>query len=89
MLWYFCLAVLRQIAENPVIMQLFHLAIAISSVTIFCLYSPFNYQQKFLFSFGFFPFYEYLVISRNYAFSMLFLFAACTVYSSRKKLMFT
>ncbi|WP_323209698.1 hypothetical protein [Nodularia spumigena] len=84
-LWYFCLAVLRQIAENPVIMQLFHLAIAISSVTIFCLYSPFNYQQKFLFSFGFFPFYEYLVISRNYAFSMLFLFAACTVYSSRKK----
>ncbi|MEA5515890.1 hypothetical protein [Nodularia sp. UHCC 0506] len=84
-LWYFCLAVLRRIAENPVLMQLFHLAIAIFSVSIFCLYSPFNYQQKFLFSFGFFPFNEYLLISRNYAFSMLFIFAACTVFPSRKK----
>ncbi len=84
-LWYFCLAVLRRIAENPLIMQLFHLAIAIGSVTIFCLYSPFNYQQKFLFSFGFFPFYEYLLISRNYAFSMLFIFGFCQVFSSRKK----
>ncbi|WP_414544267.1 hypothetical protein [Nostoc sp. CCY0012] len=85
LLWYFCLALLRRIADNPVIMQIFHLAIAISSVTLFCLYSPFNYQQKFLFSFGFFPFYEYLLISRNYAFSMLFIWGFCAVFSSRKK----
>ncbi|MEA5579914.1 hypothetical protein VB620_00995 [Nodularia harveyana UHCC-0300] len=84
-LWYFCLAVLRRIAENPVIMQFFHLAIAVVSVALFCLYSPFNQQQKFLFSFGFFPFYEYMIISRNYAFSMLFIFVFCTVFSSRKK----
>ncbi|MCG6137355.1 MAG: hypothetical protein MET45_22435 [Nostoc sp. LLA-1] len=85
LLWYFCLALLRKIVDNPVIMQIFHLAIAISSVTLFCLYSPFNYQQKFLFSFGFFPFYEYLLISRNYAFSMLFIFGFCAVFASRKK----
>ncbi len=83
-LWYFSLAILIRIVDNPIIMQIFHLAISVASVTLFCLYSPFNYQQKFLFSFGFFPFYEYLLISRNYAFSMLFVFVFCTVFSSRK-----
>ncbi|WP_414576768.1 hypothetical protein [Anabaena sp. CCY 9402-a] len=83
-LWYFSLVFLRNIADNPLMMQVFHLTIAIFSVSIFCLYSPFNYQQKFLFTFGYFPFYEYLLISRNYAFSMLFIFAFCAVFSSRK-----
>ncbi|MTJ07785.1 hypothetical protein [Anabaena sp. UHCC 0204] len=84
-LWYFSLALLRSIADNPIIMQLFHLGLAISSVAIFCLKSPFDYRQKFLFSFGYLPFYEYLLISRNYAFGMLFIFAFCAVFSSRKK----
>ncbi|MEH1929525.1 hypothetical protein [Nostoc sp.] len=84
LLWYFSLAILRKIVDNPMIMQIFHWAITVVSVAIFCLYSPFNSQQKFLFSFGFLPFYEYLLISRNYAFSILFIFAFCTVFSSRK-----
>jgi hypothetical protein len=84
-LWYFSLAILRKVVDNPIIMQIFHLAITVTSVAVFCLYSPFNYRQKFLFSFGFFPFYEYLLISRNYAFSMLFVFTFCTIFSSRKK----
>ncbi|WP_392530619.1 hypothetical protein [Nostoc sp. C117] len=83
-LWYFSLAVMRKIVDNPIIMQIFHWVITVISVTIFCLYSPFNYQQKFLFSFGFFPFSEYLLVSRNYAFSMLFVFGFCTIFSSRK-----
>ncbi|HIK07527.1 MAG TPA: hypothetical protein IGS40_23010 [Trichormus sp. M33_DOE_039] len=87
-LWYFSLAFLRMIADTPVIMQIFHLIITIFAVTIFCLYSPFNYQQKLIFTFGYFPFYEYLLISRNYAFSMLFVFAFCAVFPSRKKTYF-
>ncbi|MGF2012314.1 MAG: hypothetical protein RMX25_012570 [Nostoc sp. DedVER01b] len=84
-LWYFSLAILRKIVDNPIIMQIFHLLITVTSVALFCLYSPFNYKQKFLFSFGFFPFSEYLLISRNYAFSMLFIFTFCTIFNSRKK----
>ncbi|MGM3305076.1 hypothetical protein ACSQ6I_03670 [Anabaena sp. WFMT] len=84
-LWYFSLALLRNIADTPIMMQLFHLGLAISSVTIFCLYSPFNYRQKFLFSFGYLPFYEYLLISRNYALGMFFIFAFCAAFPSRKK----
>ncbi|MEH2112894.1 hypothetical protein [Nostoc sp.] len=84
-LWYFSLVLLRKIVDNPIIMQIFHLAITVSSITIFYLYSPFSYKQKFLFYFGFFPFYEYLLTSRNYAFSMLFIFGFCTFFSSRKR----
>ncbi len=65
-------------------MQIFHLALTVVSIILFCLYSLFTYQQKSLFSFGFFPFYEYLLISRNYAFSMLFFFAFCKIFPSRK-----
>ncbi|MBD2496417.1 hypothetical protein [Nostoc sp. FACHB-280] len=83
-LWYFSLAFLRIIADNPLIMQLFHLSITITAVLIFYLYSPFNYKQKLLFIFGYFPFYEYFLISRNYAFSLLFIFAFCAVFPSRK-----
>ncbi|MBD2691915.1 hypothetical protein [Anabaena catenula] len=84
-LWYFSLALLRNIADTPIIMQLFHLSLAISSVTIVWLYSPFNYRQKFLFTFTYLPFYEFLLISRNYAFGMLFIFAFCAAFPSRKK----
>ncbi|MBH8563546.1 hypothetical protein I8748_15345 [Nostoc sp. CENA67] len=84
-LWYFSLAFVRRIADTPVAMQIFHLAITIAAITIFCLYSPFNYKQKFFFSFGFFPFYEYFIICRNYAFSLLFIFAFCKIFTSRKR----
>ncbi|AKG20698.1 hypothetical protein [Calothrix sp. 336/3] len=87
-LWYFSLAFLRQLADTPLVMQMFHLAIAIIAVTLFCLYSPFSQKQKILFTFGYFPFYEYLVISRNYAFSLLFIFAFCAAFPSRKKTYF-
>ncbi|MBD2297372.1 hypothetical protein [Nostoc sp. FACHB-190] len=84
-LWYFSLAFLRRIADNPLIMQLFHLSITITAVLIFYLYSPFKNKHKLLFIFGYFPFYEYFLISRNYAFSLLFIFAFCAVFPSRKK----
>ncbi|WP_427160048.1 hypothetical protein ACQFX9_29560 [Aliinostoc sp. HNIBRCY26] len=84
-LWYFSLVVIRMIADTPVIMQIFHLSITILAVILFWLYSPFNYQQKLIFTFGYFPFYEYLLISRNYAFSLLFVFGFCAVFPSRKK----
>ncbi|OCQ96034.1 hypothetical protein BCD64_11790 [Nostoc sp. MBR 210] len=83
-LWYFSLAFLRKIADNPLIMQLFHLSITITAILIFYLYSPFKYKHKLLFIFGYFPFYEYFLISRNYAFSLLFIFAFCAVFPSRK-----
>lgn len=83
-LWYFSLAILKNIVDHSLIMQIFHWSIMVIAVAIFCLYSPFTQLQKFLFTFGYLIFYEYLLISRNYAFSVLFIFAFCAIFSSRK-----
>jgi hypothetical protein len=83
--WYICLSILVKITTNPVIMQIFHLCLATVSVYLFTRYSPFNYLQKFLYCLGYIPFYEYLLISRNYAIGLLFCLLFCTIYSSRKQ----
>jgi hypothetical protein len=84
-LWYICLYVLKQFADNPVAMQALHLAIATANVYIFCKYSPFARWQKTLFIFGYFPLYEYLTISRNYAIGLFFLFLFCTLFALRQR----
>ncbi len=84
-LWYFCLFILKQVTYNPLIMQLFHLLLATAAITLFLKFSPFTPRQKFLFTLGYFPLYEYLVINRNYAIGILCIFAFCTVYQTRTK----
>lgn len=84
-LWHLLIALLKNIANTPMVMQIFHFAIGISLIIIFWLYSPFTKNQKILFTFGYFPFAEYLLISRNYSLGILFLFAFCTLYSSRRQ----
>ena len=84
-LWYLCLYLLNQFTSNPVAMQIFHLLIATASVFIFIKYSPFSQLQKVLFCFGYLPFYEYLVISRNYAVGLLLVWAFCAFYPNRVK----
>lgn len=84
-LWYICLYVLNQFTHNPVAMQMIHLMIATGAIYIFLKFSPFTRLQKLLFSFGYLPFYEYLLISRNYAIGILLIFAFCALYPTRKK----
>lgn len=84
-IWYLCLYLLNQFTSNPVAMQLFHLVIASGTVHVFVKFSPFTQLQKILFCFGYLPFYEYLVISRNYAIGLLLLFAFCTLFPTRTK----
>ncbi len=84
-LWALCLSFLRNFSQSPVIMQLFHWAIAVLSVTLFWLYSPFTHRQKILFTFGYLPFYQYLLIARPYVLGMLFLFLFCAIFPFRKQ----
>jgi hypothetical protein len=84
-LWYLCLYLLNQFSSNPVTMQIFHLLISTGLIYIFIKFSPFSKLQKVLFAFGYLPFYEYLVISRNYAIGLLLIFAFCTLFPTRKK----
>jgi hypothetical protein len=82
-LWYGCLWLLNQITPNPLAMQLFHLVLALTAIAFFLRYDPFSRLQKTLFILGYLPFYEYLIISRNYAFGMLGLFIFCAVFPRR------
>ena len=64
-LWHICLMLLTRLTKSPIAMQILHLFIASATIYLFARYSPFNNIQKILFTFGYFPFYEYSVISRN------------------------
>jgi hypothetical protein len=85
-LWHLCLYLLQYLTESPVAMQIFHGFIAVAIAYVFLKYSPFSFWKKVLFIFGYFPFYEYAVISRNYSLGVLFIFIFCALYPFRKKL---
>jgi len=81
-LWHLGLFFITKITHNPFFMQIYHLLIATGVVFILARYSPFTRLQKFLFSFGYYPLYEYAAISRNYSIGLLLMFAACAIYRS-------
>lgn len=85
LLWYLSLAVLNQFTDDPVVMQLYHLALGIGSMVLLWRAAPFAPWQKLLLMFGYYPFYEYLLISRNYAIGMLFLFSFCVAWPTRRR----
>lgn len=84
-LWYICLYLLNQLTHNPIAMQLTHLILATGFIYIFLRFSPFPRWQKVLFAFGYLPFYEYLLISRNYIIGLLLISAFCALYNTRRK----
>ena len=84
-LWHLCLMPLSRITTSPVIMQVFHLLIAATTVFLFTRYAPFNRVQKFLFSFGYFALYEYAIVARNYAISVLLITIFCVLFRERYK----
>ncbi|WP_017302992.1 hypothetical protein [Spirulina subsalsa] len=83
-LWYFCVAVLQQFSQNPVSMQLFHLLIGVGVAYLILTQSPFPPLQKILLTFGYLPFYEYLLISRNYSLGLLFGLGVCALWKNRQ-----
>lgn len=82
-LWHLCLMPLTRVTRSLIMMQVFHLMIAGASVYVFSRFSPFTKLQKALFAFGYFPFYEYSIICRNYALGVLLLFIFCTLFEKR------
>jgi hypothetical protein len=78
-IWYLGLYAISRLSDAPVAMQLFHLVIGTGSILLLSLYAPFTRWQKTCLVFGYFLFYEYLIISRNYALGVLALCAFCAV----------
>jgi hypothetical protein len=82
-LWHFFLYWITRVTHDPIYMQAFHLLVATSFIFIFNRYAPINNLHKILFSFGYFPLYEYAVISRSYAVGILLVFGICALYKNR------
>ena len=70
------------IYENPLSMQLMQWSFAAICVLIFLRRAPFSKFQKLLFTFGYFPFWEYCLISRHYVVIQLLSFIGCLLYTS-------
>jgi|AGTN01.1.fsa_nt_gi hypothetical protein len=78
-LWHLSLFAITRVTDNPQVMQVFHLLIATCSIAIVARFAPFTQRQKVLFAFGYFPLFEYGIISRSYALGTLLLFAVCAM----------
>jgi hypothetical protein len=84
-LWYFVVKGVQQILPQPLGMSLANLLAIALAVFIILRTAPFSRTEKVLLCFGYFIFYEYGTIARNYGVSVLVLFAACALYSKRKR----
>jgi hypothetical protein len=84
-LWYLSLYFLSRLSEMPIVMQVFHILLATAGIYLLARFAPFTKVQKFCFAFGYFPFYEYGVISRGYVMGVVCLFAFCALQSRTPK----
>ncbi|MFZ5806792.1 MAG: hypothetical protein ACOY3I_06265 [Verrucomicrobiota bacterium] len=72
-MWHSILYVLSRISVDPFIMPIFHILLASATIFLFVRFSPFSLLQKTFFVFGYFFFYEYALISRDYVLGLFFL----------------
>ena len=84
-LWHLSLLLVTRLTSSPAGMQILHWAIASAAIFIVARHAPFGPLQKILFAFGYFPLYEYGVLSRNYALGLLFAVAACALLRRRHR----
>ena len=82
--WHACLFLITRWSHNPLYMQIFHLLLSTASVVLIVKWSPFSLLQKGLLSFSYLLFYEYSLISRNYAIGVFFIFLFCVLYARSK-----
>lgn len=83
--WYLLLFLITRFTHNPMWMQVAHVGIASLGVFLLARFAPFSRTQKSLYTFGYFPFYEYGVISRNYSLSVVVLFLYCVLVTRARK----
>ncbi|MBP7830650.1 MAG: hypothetical protein KA248_12110 [Kiritimatiellae bacterium] len=81
--WHTTLYILLKLVPHPYTMQVFHSLMAIAGAFLFIRFGPFSRTEKILYPFGFFVFYEYNIVARNYVPILLFLCLAATLYGQR------
>jgi len=74
-LWNFILFLVSHfISSNIEVMKVIHLTFSTAAAFLFLKFAPFNKLARVLFVFGYFSFFEYSIISRNYAMGIMLIF---------------
>lgn len=82
-LWHLGLYGIKHVWDSPEAMQYLHLLVAAATVFVFAMYAPLPRLFRGMFVFGYYPFYEYAVLARNYAPGFLLLMLFCAVWRQR------
>lgn len=83
--WHVMLFALSRLTRSVVALQALQLLLATAAIWLLARHSPFTRLQKALIAFGYYPAYEYGVISRSYSLGTLALFAACIAWTTRHR----
>ena len=83
--WNVVMFFVAQFTSNPFFAQLLHIAISSTAVFLFLKYAPFKIAQNILLVFGYFFFYEYNIIARNYNLAWLLLIIFCILFTRAKR----
>jgi hypothetical protein len=84
-LWHLVLMPLARSGLPFFSAALVHFGIILAALILFLRHAPFSLHQKALFVFGYYVLYEYNLIVRNYALSVLVLFALASLHPFRFK----
>lgn len=84
-LWFVAVWLVRRAVDHPLAMQLFHLLLATGSTFVLLRFGPWSRSLRVLLAGGYFLFFEYTVLARNYAFGVLFLFLFCALAGTAKR----
>lgn len=88
-LWYVVVLPLAKLGLPYCSMGVLHLLVACAAVAIFLWRAPFSLLTRTLFVFSYYMFYEYAVIARPYALSILLLFCIAALWRRRGELPLT
>jgi hypothetical protein len=83
--WYLPLFLLTRFTHDPIWMQLLNVVLMSAACYLVLAYSPFSKLQKILFCLGYFPLFEYGIISRSYSLELLVIFAFCCLFKVRQQ----
>lgn len=83
-LWNLLLYGLKYIHDGPLTAQLLNFSFAAGMVALVVFLSPFPVWARVLFPFGYFPLFEYGMISRNYALAGFLAFGFVYLYTRRR-----
>ncbi|HEY6839539.1 MAG TPA: hypothetical protein VI389_12415 [Geobacteraceae bacterium] len=84
-LWHMILYLLMKVSPGTAVMQAAHVTAATAGVFLFNLCAPFGRLEKLLYSVGYYAFFEYVIISRNYVLGILGIMVVVSLYCRRER----